>query len=110
MIRRLTLLVLSAMLLGACVPKPLLLKPSATEKITSVDQVLIVPQNNLDVTINPGNGAGGAIFGVLIVAVIDESRRASAKEEGEPIIDELRGYDFRAVMLEAMNSEAKSSS
>ena len=107
MIKLKIILLAFLLLLNACATQSLSLKKEATKKIYSIDQVLIIPQNNLDITITPGNPGSSGIIGALLVATIDSVRRSSAEKEALPIINELHEYDFRSVMLDAMHSEIK---
>jgi len=66
---------------------------------------LIIPQNNLDVTVQATEGGSGGFLGVLIAAAIDSASRSIAAKAAAPMFEPLRDYDFRAVMLNASTDE-----
>ncbi len=84
------------------------LKNDAAAQIDTIDQVVLVPQSNLEVNVTSSDTGMAGLLGSLIFAGIDAIRRSSAQEEAAPIIAELQDYDFRQVMLGAMTSEVSS--
>lgn len=95
-----------ALLLSACATAPQSLRQAASEQIETVDQVLIIPQSNLDITVTQTNPGAAGLIGALLVAALDEYRRSAAEEQAAPIIAALQDYDFRATMLRAMANAA----
>jgi len=102
---RVIILSLLSIFITACATPQVALKKEAVNSISSVDQVLYIPQNNLDVSVSSTNPGNTGIIGALIVMAIDSARQSSAEEESAPIINALQDYDFRNVMLESMNAE-----
>jgi hypothetical protein len=89
-----------AALAGCAIPQ-VSLKPQAQENIDRIDGILIIPQNNLDVTVQATNPGNTGILGALIAAGIDSARQSSAEKSAAPMLEPLRDYDFRTVMLGA---------
>lgn len=109
MFYRLSCIVFALFALTACSSKPIFLKKEACQQIHSIDHVIAVPQNNLDITVTPTNGGSGGVIGVLVASAIDASRRSNAEKQARPIIEELRGFDFRSVMLNAIKTATENS-
>jgi hypothetical protein len=95
-----TFLAVTLFLTGCATPQVSLTK-QVQAKLGPVEEILIVPQNNLNIVIQRTNLAAGGLIGALIGAAIDSSRQSTAEKEAEPIIEALKDYDFRKVMLEA---------
>lgn len=91
--------------LTACATQPISLKKDVANKIDEIEHVVLIPQNNLDVSVIATNPGNTGFIGALIAGLIDSSRQSSAKEEAAPIIDELEDFDFRKVMLDAFSEE-----
>jgi len=91
-------------LLAGCVAAPQSLRQVASERIETVDQVLIIAQSNLDITVTQTNPGASGLIGALLVGAYDEYRRSAARQEAEPIIAALQDVDFRIIMLRAMNT------
>lgn len=89
-------------LLGGCATPEQSMTAPLRAALGGVDAVLLVPQSGLDVTVTPTDGGQGGLLGVLLAAAIDSKREESAKKLSAPILDALRGYDFRAVLAQAM--------
>jgi hypothetical protein len=90
-------------LLTGCAMQPISLTQQAQKKIDSVDGVLIIPQNNLIISVPSTNGSGGGLIGVLVAATIDSVKQSNAEKNAAPLIENLKYYDFRKVMLDASN-------
>jgi len=104
------LLVLSMVVfLPACVQMPtkVALNTQSYEKIGNVDHVVIIPQNNLNVTVSTSNSGNTGLLGALIVMAIDSARQSSAEEEAAPIMKKLESYDFRSVFAKKMTDANK---
>lgn len=91
-----------AALVGCATPQVSLTK-QAQKGIDRVEGMLVIPQNNLDVTVQATNAGGTGLLGLLIASAIDSSRQSSAAKAAAPLLEPLRDYDFRAVMLKASN-------
>jgi len=91
-----------SIILSACAAAPQSLQQVASKNIKTVDQFLVIPQSNLDITVTQTNPGGSGLIGALLVAAYDESRRSTAKREATPIIAELQEVNFRVTMLRAM--------
>jgi hypothetical protein len=97
-------LVLAALLAGCATP-PMPLSPQAHKAIESVQTILYVPQNTLDVDVTPGNPGGTGLLGALIVQAIDESRRASAQKAQITVVEAVNDFDFRTRMANQLSAE-----
>lgn len=80
---------------------------SLTQQVqTNIDQVqgiLTIPQNNLNVTVQATNPGNSGLIGALVVMAIDSARQSRAEGAATPVLETLRDYDFRVVMLNATN-------
>lgn len=96
-------------LLPACSmhPSKVALYDQTYRHIDKADHVVIIPQNNLDVTVQASNPGNSGLLGALIVMAIDSSRQSSAEEAAAPIIKKLENYDFRSVVSEKMSNGSK---
>jgi hypothetical protein len=99
-LRAITLTIVVAALAGCATPQISLTK-QAQANIDRVDGVLTIPQNNLDVTVPATNPGNTGLLGALIAAGIDSVRRSNAEKAATPMLEPLRDYDFRTVMLGA---------
>ena len=99
-IRAITLIVVIAALTGCAAPQISLTKQAQTN-IDRVDGILTIPQNNLNVTVQATNPGNSGLLGALIVAAIDSARQSNAEKAAAPMLEPLRDYDFRSVMLNA---------
>lgn len=90
-------------ILSGCAAPQISLSRQAIEKIDSVDGILVIPQSNLAVNVPPTNMGNTGLIGALIGAAIDSSRQSQAERTAQPIIENLRSYSFRDVMLDASN-------
>lgn len=95
------------LLLAACAPPKVSLTKQAQQNIEKADHVLVIPQNNLDITVQATNPGNSGLLGALIAAVIDSSRQSSAEESATPIIKVLEDYDFRSVMQKSVSVKSK---
>ena len=105
MILRLSLFISILALITGCVTSPMSLTKQTQENIKSVDNILFIPQNNLDVTVPSINPNPPGLLDALIVAGIDSVRQSNAEKEAAPITKQLQNYDFRTVMLNTLSSE-----
>jgi hypothetical protein len=92
--------------LYGCAAPQLSLKQAASENIKSVEQVLVIPQENINTTIAKTNPGNTGLIGLLVAVAIDSSRQASANKHASPIIKKLENYDFRKTMLAQMKSKS----
>lgn len=74
--------------------------------LDSVQAALLVPQSGLEVSVRPIDGGQGGLLGVLIAAAIDVKREESARKAAAPILEAVRGFDFRAEMQRAIDEES----
>jgi len=81
------------------------LSPQAHKAIESVQTILYVPQNTLDVDVTPGNPGATGLLGALIVQAIDESRRASAQKAQISVVEAVNEFDFRTRMANQLSAE-----
>ncbi|MEI7431560.1 MAG: hypothetical protein WCL27_13985, partial [Betaproteobacteria bacterium] len=89
--------------LAGCASTPQLsLTKQAQTNIERVDGILTIPQNNLSVTVPATNPGNTGLIGALIIAAVDSARQSSAEKDAAPMIEELRDFDFRTVMLGAL--------
>jgi hypothetical protein len=98
--RALVLVAVVAVLAG-CAVQPVPLSKKALSVIERADVVLVVPQNNLEVSIEATNPGNTGLIGALIVAAVDAKRQSNAEKGAAPFMDALRDYDFRPAMLKA---------
>lgn len=89
-------------LLGGCVAPEMSLNSRLRAALGPVDGVVLIPQSGLDVTVTQIDGGTGGVPGVLVAAAIDEMRQTAAQRSAAPILQALRTYDFRRVMLAAL--------
>jgi hypothetical protein len=94
-----------ATLLAGCATPPMPLSPQAHKAIESVQTILYVPQNTLDVDVTPGNPGGTGLLGALIVQAIDESRRAAALKGQITVVEAVNDFDFRTRMTNQLSAE-----
>ncbi|HZW86703.1 MAG TPA: hypothetical protein VFF41_04495 [Gallionella sp.] len=87
--------------LTGCAAPQLSLTEQAQTNIDRVEGILVIPQNNLDVTVQATNPGNSGLLGALIASVIDSSRQSTAEKAAAPMLEPLRSYDFRTVMLNA---------
>lgn len=73
--------------------------------IRHVDAALLIPQQGLEVTVVAIDGGAGGFLGSLLASAIDARRQSDAQKIATPILDALKGYDFRAVMARAIADE-----
>lgn len=99
-IRVCALACLAAVLAGCATPQVSMTKQVQAD-LERVESVLIIPQNNLDITVQPSNPGNTGLLGALIVIAIDSARQSSAEREAAPLLESLQGFDFRNVMMEA---------
>jgi hypothetical protein len=99
--RNFTIIALSV-LLAACAAAPQSLRQVASDNIETVDQILLITQSNLDITITQTNPGASGLIGALLVSAYDEYRLSNVKREATPIITALQDFDFRVIMLRAM--------
>jgi len=99
-LKAIALTIVVALLAGCATPQISMTK-QAQATIERVEVILMIPQNNLDVTVQATEGGGGGFLGVLVAAAFDEARRSKAEKEAAPMLETLRDYDFRIVMLNA---------
>jgi hypothetical protein len=92
-------------LLAGCAAPPMALSPQAHKAIESVQTVLYVPQNTLDVDVTPGNPGGTGLLGALIVQAIDDSRRAAAQKAQITVVEAVNNFDFRTRMANQLGAE-----
>jgi hypothetical protein len=95
----------AAALLSGCVTPPMPLSPQAHKAIESVQTILYVPQNTLDVDVTPGNSGATGLLGALIVQAIDEARRANAQKAQLTVVEAVNDFDFRARMANQVSAE-----
>jgi len=100
-LRAITLTIVVAALAGCATPQISLTK-QAQSNIERIEGVLTIPQNNLNITVQATNPGNSGLLGALIAAGIDSARRSSAKKAAAPMLEPLRDYDFRTVMLNAL--------
>ncbi len=105
MIIRLSLIISIFSLMMGCATYQVPLSKKAQEHIQSADTILFIPQNNLDVKIIATDSSKQGLIGMLVAAGIDSVRQSSAEEKAAPIIQQLQDYDFRVVMLNALQAE-----
>ncbi|NOX27401.1 MAG: hypothetical protein GXP21_04315 [Gammaproteobacteria bacterium] len=105
MICRILFVAFFASILGACSTTNIPLKESVSRDIRSVDQYLVIPQEELRITVTETNAGNTGLIGALIALAIDESRASGAKKKGRPMLEELEGYDFRAKMQDAIKTQ-----
>jgi hypothetical protein len=103
--KRFLLAALAVSCLVGCATPPISLTKQAQSNIDRVDGLLTIPQKNIDVTVQATNPGNTGLIGALVMAAVDSSRQSSAKEAAAPVIEALRDYDFRAVMLGALTNE-----
>lgn len=99
------LLTLCIIFIAGCATPELSLTRQVQEKIESVEVVLSIPQDNLDVTVRQAEGGAGGVLGVLIAAAFDEVRLKRAEKNATPILEASRNYDFRAALSNSMNEK-----
>ena len=87
--------------LSGCVTPQIPLTKQAQKNIDQVEAILVIPQKNLNITVPSTNPGNTGLIGVLVVAIIDSSRQSSAERAAVPMMESLRDYDFRAVILDA---------
>jgi hypothetical protein len=81
------------------------LKKEAHNQIRSVENIIVIEQDNLYVTVTSFYNGGGGAIGALIASSIDSSRQSSATEKAQPIIKELDDYNFKNVFLTAIKDK-----
>lgn len=101
-LRAVVLAVGLGVLTGCAAPQISMTKQVQTN-IEKVQGTLEIPQNNLDVTVQATNPGNTGLIGALVATAIDSARQSSAEKEAAPILNSLRDYDFRVVMLKASN-------
>lgn len=94
-------LLCSVVVLTGCATPQVSMTKQLQDNLERVESVLIIPQNNLDITVQPTNPGNSGLLGALIAVAIDSSRRSSAEQDAAPILESLQSYDFRNVMMEA---------
>ncbi|WP_213776845.1 hypothetical protein [Caballeronia sp. dw_276] len=102
-LRNLSLLLFIAMLAGCATTPPMSVTKQEQHELGPVAGALFIPQNSLLVTVTPTNAGATGLLGALVAAGIDAARRSSAESTATPILEQLHGYDFRAVMKQASN-------
>jgi hypothetical protein len=101
----LALFLVAAALLAGCATPPMPLSPQAHKAIESVQPILYVPQNTLDVDVTPGNSGATGLLGALIVQAIDEARRANAQKAQLTVVEAVNDFDFRTRMANQLSAE-----
>jgi hypothetical protein len=101
----LAVFLVAATLLAGCATPPMPLSPQAHKAIESVQTVLYVPQNTLDVDVTPGNSGATGLLGALIVQAIDEARRANAQKAQLTVVEAVNDFDFRTRMANQLSAE-----
>jgi len=96
-------IIIVSIALSGCATPQIPLSKQAQSNIDRVEGIFIIPQNNLDVTVQATEGGSGGFLGVLLAAALDSARQSSAQKAAAPMLEPLRGYDFRTVMLDASN-------
>ncbi|KWO59952.1 hypothetical protein WT98_30945 [Burkholderia territorii] len=91
------------MLAGCAATPPMSLTKQEQHELDEVSGTLFIPQNNLIVTVTPTNPGATGLIGALIAAGIDAAQRANANANAAPMFEQLRDYDFRAVMKQMSN-------
>lgn len=86
-----------------CAAPQISLTQQAQTNIDQVQGILTIPQNNLNVTVQATNPGNSGLIGALVVMAIDSARQSRAEEAAAPVLETLRDYDFRVVMLNATN-------
>lgn len=99
-LRTVALTIVVITLTGCAVPQVSMTK-QIQSKIDRAEGILTIPQNNLDVKVEATYTGDTGLLGALIGASIDSSRQSNAEKEAAPMIESLRDYDFRTVMLGA---------
>jgi len=93
------------LLLSGCgVAKLAPMKKNIQSELGTIDTTLIIQQSNLDISVTNTDASSAGLLGVLVGAIIDSARRSSAEEEGLPLLESLKDYDFREVMLSETTS------
>ena len=104
MFYKLNALMLAVVFLSSC-SNIVQLKKEAHNQIRSVENIIVIEQDNLYVTVTSFYNGGGGAIGALIASSIDSSRQSSATEKAQPIIKELDDYNFKNVFLTAIKDK-----
>jgi hypothetical protein len=104
MLRKIASAISLSLVLAGCALEPVALKPQARAELQSVESLLLIPKESLDVTVTSTYLGGGLVEG-LIALYVDKKRQESAQVAASPILDALAGYDFRVVMRDAWAAE-----
>lgn len=91
------------LVLTGCVAPQVPMSKQVQSNLNQVEGILVIPQSNLNITVQATNPGNTGAIGSLIASAIDAMRRSSAVKEAAPITQPLQDYDFRAVMLNATN-------
>lgn len=104
MIKKLSTSILCLSILAGCAATPpMSLTKQEQHELGELSGTLFIPQNSLLVTVTPTNPGPSGLLGALIVAGIDAARRANAESNAAPMFEQLKSYDFRAVMKQTSN-------
>jgi hypothetical protein len=90
---------------GCATEQPISLSPEATKSLDTVQTLLYVPQNNIDIDVVRGNPGSTGLLGALVVAAIDETRRASAQKSQIGISDAVGDFGFDSRMAKQLSAE-----
>ncbi|MBN2536519.1 MAG: hypothetical protein JXB88_26790 [Spirochaetales bacterium] len=101
--KAITLFIVLICFLGCSTNLPLTKK--IEEQPTTAESILIIPQRNLNVTVQSSNAGNTGLLGALILIGIDSARQEAATKQAAPIIARLEEFDFRMVMREALTTE-----
>lgn len=102
--RFVSVVLLTTVLLSGCATPQVPLTKQVQSNIGNMNGILVIPQNNLDVTVQATNPGNTGLIGVLVAAAIDSARRNNAQKAATPLLEPLRDYDFRAVMQDSSNN------
>lgn len=100
-------LTMAVTVLAGCATTPQVsLTKQVQANIDRVEGILVIPQNSINVTVEASNPyAVGGVVGALVAVAIDSKRQSIAEKAATPILESLRDYNFRAVMLDASTEE-----
>ncbi len=105
-LRSIVFTIVVASLAGCATTSQVPLAKNAQANIERVEGILIIPQNNIEVTVEASNPyAFGGVVGALVAVAIDSRLQLIAEKAATPILESLRDYNFRAVMLDVSIEE-----
>ncbi|SEM39391.1 hypothetical protein SAMN04489760_11334 [Syntrophus gentianae] len=94
-------------LLTACAAPQVPLTAQARASIQSVESVLIVPEESLTIDVkSSGSPLGPGLIPDLMAVIATRSKLSEAKLSAIPILQQLKEYNFRAVLQNAFAEEA----